>query len=132
MNACFVDTYFFLALLNRKDPRHLEAVRANRIIRPMITTSWILLELADHLCDIQNRRLFKEVRSAITVDPRFTLLPTDQMQLDQAMQFYDQRPDKEWLLTDCTSFIVMRRHGIHDALTADHHFEQAGFNLLLK
>jgi predicted nucleic acid-binding protein len=42
------------------------------------------------------------------------------------------RPDKEWPLTDCISFVVMRRYDIVDALTADHHFEQAGFNLLLK
>ena len=40
--------------------------------------------------------------------------------------------DKEWTLTDCISFVVMQREGITDALTADHHFEQAGFVALLK
>ena len=42
-----------------------------------------------------------------------------------------QRLDKDWSLTDCISFIVMRRRGLTDALTSDHHFEQAGFTILL-
>ena len=35
--------------------------------------------------------------------------------------------DKNWLLPDCTSFVVMRDHELTEALTADRHFEQAGF-----
>ena len=42
------------------------------------------------------------------------------------------RPDKDWSLTDCISFVVMQERNIQDALTADHHFEQAGFVALLK
>jgi predicted nucleic acid-binding protein len=45
---------------------------------------------------------------------------------------YVNRPDKQWSLTDCISFVVMEREGIADALTGDKHFEQAGFNVLLK
>src|SRR5947199_324028 len=53
-------------------------------------------------------------------------LPADGIQL------YSQRPDKEWSLTDCVSFVAMQRREITDALTKDHHFEQAGFVALLK
>jgi predicted nucleic acid-binding protein len=42
------------------------------------------------------------------------------------------RPDKDWSLTDCTSFVVMENENIKEALTADRHFEQAGFTALLK
>ncbi len=45
---------------------------------------------------------------------------------------YESRPDKDWSLTDCTSFIVMNEFNISNALTGDHHFEQAGFRALLK
>jgi predicted nucleic acid-binding protein len=40
--------------------------------------------------------------------------------------------DKEWSLVDCISFVVMTDRKLTDALTGDHHFEQAGFNALLK
>ena len=52
--------------------------------------------------------------------------------LDRALGLYHQHADKEWTLTDCTSFVVMREREITTALTADHHFEQAGFVSLLK
>jgi hypothetical protein len=48
------------------------------------------------------------------------------------IELYTSRPDKDWSLTDCISFVVMQDRGITDALTGDHHFEQAGFRALLK
>ena len=48
------------------------------------------------------------------------------------IELYEQRPDKNWSLTDCISFVVMERAGVSEALTGDHHFEQAGFVALLK
>jgi predicted nucleic acid-binding protein len=47
------------------------------------------------------------------------------------MAFYEARADKEWSLTDCISFVVMREEGIEEALTADTHYAQAGFRILL-
>lgn len=35
-------------------------------------------------------------------------------------------------LTECISFGVMTERGLSDALTADHHFEQAGFRAVFK
>ena len=49
----------------------------------------------------------------------------------RALDQYERRPDKDWSLTDCLSFLLMEERGITEALTADHHFEQAGFRALL-
>ena len=49
----------------------------------------------------------------------------------QAMEFYRQRPDKEWGITDCISFVVMQDYGLTDTLTTDEHFNQSGFKALL-
>ena len=51
--------------------------------------------------------------------------------LRRAVQLYEARPDKEWGLTDCISFVVMRDQRLTDSVTADVHFKQAGFRALL-
>ena len=69
MTACFADTFFFLALLNRGDAQHhSRALELNRVDRPIVTTAWVLLELADHLCDVPNRHLPAQVRRALSQD----------------------------------------------------------------
>jgi predicted nucleic acid-binding protein len=52
--------------------------------------------------------------------------------LDEGISLFESRPDKRWGLTDCISFEVMTVQGAVDALSADHHFEQAGFRALLR
>ena len=51
---------------------------------------------------------------------------------ERGMLLYARRGDKDWSMTDCISFEIMKDRGLREALTADHHFEQAGFNILLK
>jgi uncharacterized protein len=47
--------------------------------------------------------------------------------LAEGWQYFQQHQDKDYSLTDCISFIVMRKQGITTAFTFDRHFEQAGF-----
>jgi predicted nucleic acid-binding protein len=132
MSPCFADTFFFLALLNPRDKAHTRARAANRQDRPILTSEWVLLEVADHLCGINNRHLLARLRAELMADDRVEIFPMDQTILQRALELYSGRLDKEWSLTDCTSFILMRDRIITDAWTADHHFEQAGFRATLK
>ena len=50
----------------------------------------------------------------------------------RGLLLYQERKDKEWQLTDCISFVVMKDEGVKEALTGDRHFDQAGFTALLK
>jgi predicted nucleic acid-binding protein len=58
-------------------------------------------------------------------------MPLDSGLLQRGLHLFAGRPDKNWSLTDCISFVVMQDEGLIEALTADAHFEQAGFKALL-
>lgn len=133
MNATFVDTFYYLALVNADDAGHAKAMAANRSRKGrLVTTQWIMLEVADALADPVERPKFLAILEAIGNDPAVTLVEASGALFLRAVDLYRHRPDKEWSLTDCTSFVVMEEQQIREALTADAHFVQAGFVALLK
>jgi predicted nucleic acid-binding protein len=60
------------------------------------------------------------------------VIPLSEQLYTRALQLYCERLDKEWGFTDCVSFIVMQDRGIIEALTTDEHFQQAGFQVLMR
>jgi uncharacterized protein len=131
--AVFAGTFHFLALLNSSDAAHVRAIEASCVAgREFVTTEFVLLELADALAHPRDRVEFFVVRDAIINDASFHIVPASTELLARGIQFYRERPDKEWPLTDCISFVVMAEKGLSEALTGDRHFEQAGFKPLLK
>ena len=133
MKRVFADTFYFFALLSDKDESHAKAVAWSEAYRGrLVTTEWVLIELADGLASSQQRNLFPKVRRDLLTDPQYSVVSLDLPLYEQGLLLYEGRPDKQWSLTDCISFVTMKRDGINDALTADHHFEQAGFVALLK
>jgi hypothetical protein len=132
MKPVFADTVYYLALTNPRDQYAAPATRFTAgFSGAFVTTAWVLTEVANSLARGADRGLFLDLYRDLADDHRATIVPPSQDLFEQAIEFYAQRPDKEWSLTDCTSFIVMREHRLTDALTADHHFEQAGFTILL-
>ena len=61
----------------------------------------------------------------------YRIAPLSEPLLEQAIILYRERHDKGWGLTDCISFVLMKQEGVSEALTADLHFQQAGFRALL-
>ena len=133
MSRLFADTYYFFAILNPKDSGHQKALAfASENDAPIVTTAWVLTELADGLASTGRRRAFAQLVTRLQADTENEIVPPTEELMARGMQLYDARPDKEWSLTDCISFVVMQDFGLTDALTGDHHFEQGGFNALLK
>jgi len=133
MKAVFADTYFFLALLDSKEPRHLDAVAASRdqnLI--LVTTDCVLIEFGDAYCDPRDRGDFIAMYQGLVGNPRVRIIATERRLFERGVELFEQRPDKKWSLTDCVSFVVMTDEGILEVLTGDHDFEQAGFKVLLK
>lgn len=135
-NAVFVDTAAWLALVNKSEDLH-EAARSVRdsLVRQkakLVTTDFVVVEIANSLARLPLRgvahKLIDFVRASDTVE----IVAITSEFFERAYQLYCSHDDKEWGLTDCTSFVVMRNLKIIRAFTADRHFEQAGFTVLLK
>jgi len=132
MKPVFADTVYYLALLNPRDQYATAATRFTAgFSGAFVTTAWVLTELANSLARPGDRSLFCELYHDLAADRRVTIVPPARDLFEQGIELYAQRPDKEWSLTDCISFIVMGEYRLSDALTADRHFEQAGFRILL-
>jgi len=84
------------------------------------------------MCSVRSRSGFSTVLDVISTDPDIEICPADEATWQAGVTLYRARPDKEWSLTDCISFAVMQQRNLSEALTGDHHFEQAGFAALLK
>jgi predicted nucleic acid-binding protein len=133
MTETFADTFYYLAVLHADDAAHEQAMElSGTLIGPTVTTAWVLSELADGLAAPATRGGFARLLASLRADPKCIILPASQELFERGVDLYQKRPDKAWTLTDCISFVVMNERGIRDALTGDHHFEQAGFTALLR
>jgi uncharacterized protein len=133
VKTTFADSFYLLALFNSRDSAHERAIKASKELEgTLATTDWVLTETADALCDIRNRAACVEFIDELRRSPRVEVVAASRSLFDAGWNLYRQRPDKDWSFTDCTSFVVMEQRGITEALTGDHHFEQAGFRALLR
>ena len=91
----------------------------------------MLTELADGLGRPGERDMALALIGDTLSDQRVTVIPPHETLFICGLDLDGDRADKRWSLTDCVSFVVMQESGITEALTSDHHFEQASFTTLL-
>ena len=133
MTTVFADTAFFVGLVNHRDALHDLATAFFRDYTGQVVTSgFVLLEVANFHSRSALRRLFLALLDRIDTHPDIEVIPAGAELYDRGLELFADRPDQDWSLTDCTSFVLMTELGLTDALTSDHHFEQAGFRALLK
>jgi predicted nucleic acid-binding protein len=133
MNVLFLDTSYLIALLRRSDALHERAVAwRRRITGRLLTTEYVVVEFLDAMAAAPVRRAAVETVTALRSSSAVEVVPATSAILTDAISVFAQHADKEWGLTDCASFVVMRARGVHEALTGDRHFEQAGFRALLR
>jgi predicted nucleic acid-binding protein len=132
VNALFVDSFDLIALINPKDAYHGRAVSVSRgIVVPLITTHWVLVEVADALkAPAMRVEVVQFLRDVATNEETEVVGPSTEL-YERGLDLFARRADKRWSLTDCISFVVMSERGLTEALTGDHHFEQAGFRAVL-
>ena len=138
MNDVFVDTSGWANLLVKTEPFHRQTFAilhaAQRERRRVVTSNYILAELSALL--ISPIRLARDIRLAaldrIRAQDWFKITHIDSEADAESWQYMQSRRDKDYSVVDCSSFVLMQRHGLNHALTSDRHFEQAGFVRLLK
>jgi predicted nucleic acid-binding protein len=127
VSEVFADTFYWIALLNPADAFH-EVARGTPVSDRIVTSLAVQLEVLDAFSTNPSLRPsaihFWERTSR---DPQVTVIPLDAALLENAMGLFKARADKTWSFTDCVSFEIMRSRNIVRALSADHHFRQAGF-----
>lgn len=126
--AYFADTWFWIALINKKDSGHLAARKLQSEIGDEIVTSQLVLVEVLAACSkfAVLRRLAVELGKRLDDGPIKVIENSPEM-FDRAFAVYEKFADKEWSLVDCASFEMMRDENLTEALTNDGHFEQAGF-----
>lgn len=132
MKAVFTDTSYYLALVNPADQHHASVCEwTSRFTETSVTTAWVIAELANGMSRMANRPFFLSLLRDLQNDKRVTIVPPDKDVFDAGLDLYSRRSDKDWSLTDCISFLVMDRFDLKDVATLDHHFSQAGFQVVL-
>ena len=132
MKVAFADTSFYQALLNPKDNWHDSAKQVSTVYRGKVVTSeYVLCELGALMSHGHLRQIFMELVKGLESAPRVEIIHSSHRYFEAGLALFVERPDKEWSLTDCISFALMRERNITDALPCDHHFEQAGFRTML-
>lgn len=138
MAEIFADTSGWGHLVDRSQKHHKLATLIYREARDrndrFITTNYVLSELAALFIsplDIPRPKAIAFINS-LKQSPYIEIIHIDIQTDVKAWQLFSQRPDKNWSLVDCSSFVIMNYRQITEALTNDRHFEQAGFVRLLK
>lgn len=135
MKPIFVDTSALIALGNKRDRFYSQARqvrdRLNQSGNLFITTNAVLLELGNAFSTSHLSKSAVRLIESIQSSQLWNCLPVDSL-MDKGFKKYSQMEDKDWSLVDCISMVVAEENNITEIFTNDHHFEQAGYSILLK
>ena len=136
MTRVFLDTLGLVAVVNAADQWHAQAEpiwrRMMQSKARMVTTSLVLVELGDGLAKVHQRKLATQLYDRLGRSKRIEIIQITEQHVARGWELVRQRDVKDWGLTDCISMLTMNDLGLREVFTADHHFSQAGFEILLK
>jgi hypothetical protein len=134
MNQAFVDTWAWVALVDKKDGDHEKAKSANKKLLDQgytfVTTNFVFSETVtslryrvSHAAAIKFRQMLNEmVEGSLVKLARIT-----DAHEKEAWQIFEKYSDQDFSYVDCTSFALMKSLPLQEAFTNDHHFRILGF-----
>ena len=128
----FVDTAGFYAVQSVSDANHLRAdAHWRRMIAdgtPLVTSNYLVVETVALL---QNLGGFEQGRAFLdTVVPAVQIVWLDAATHQAAVEEWAAAHLRQLSLVDCSSFTLMRRHGLQTVFTFDRHFATFGFTIV--
>lgn len=122
-------------MINLEDQWRSTVVHASEKIEniPIVTVDEVLVETLNYFAESGEylRRLAFENIRAILLNKNIEVISCSHDVFLDAIELYENRPDKGYSLTDCISMNTCRELGISEILTHDDHFTQEGFTVLL-
>lgn len=134
----FIDSSAYIAFYNERDEKHREAEGFMNEVKkgvfgPVIfyTTDYVFDETVTSVISFTGRKdLALNAGEAIVSSKITRMIKVDYEAFKDAWDLFKKFKDKLWSFTDCTSFILMKRHRLVTAFTFDEHYRQAGFKTL--
>ena len=126
----FVDTGYFIAILNRKDINHNTAKDELEILNQskIVVSDFIIFETITFLnSSLKNHELAMLFLDFIESIENINIIEVDKRIKNKSMELFKKYIDKDFSFTDCTSFVIMEEYNINEAFSFDIHFKQMGF-----
>lgn len=131
MKRLFLDTSYLIALEAADDQHHEEAIahwqRLSGPLPSLVTTSYVFDEVVTFFNSRNRHAKAVEIGNLLLESPSVELVHIDEALFRETWRYFTRHSDKSYSLTDCASFVVMKRLRVRAALTFDKHFTQAGF-----
>ena len=131
MTEVFLGAAYAIALSASSDqyhgPAEALAVQLEADGARLITSRAVVLEIGNALAKLRYRSAAIQLLDSLEEDPNVEIIPISEQLYKRALKLSRERPDKEWGITDCISFIVMQDRGLTEALTTDEHFNRPVF-----
>lgn len=130
--SVFIDTSAFLAIINAKDNQHQPAATIWKSLieneKNLISSSYVL---AETVALIQNRLGMEAVKQFQEhIVPLLQIIWISETEYQSGISTVLESGRRKLSLVDCTSFAIMRNHGIHHVFCFDLHFAERGFEVL--
>jgi predicted nucleic acid-binding protein len=135
MTLLFIDTSYLIALEIVDDQSHKTAVTHwSSLMKTgsysLLTHSYVFTETVTYLNNLRLHSKAVALGNDLLSSRRVDLIHVNEELFYEAWDYFQKHKDKTFSLTDCVSFVLMKRLSITHALTFDKHFAQAGFSKL--
>ncbi len=130
----FLDTAALVALLNKKDQYHVQAVaKLDSLLKGkghLLTTTHVFAETVTRILRRVSHAKAVEAGELIRNESAIQIISPDTQAIDQAWNIFRKYDDQGFSFVDCISFALMQQMKISRAFTFDKHFSTMGFVLI--